>query len=84
MKKVVYKEWTEIDWDGNASLGYKCFRKSFRNGHVSVGIGNFQLIVYSYGANSENSRSSTRWRKDGAISEKEAMLMVDRNKGLYN
>lgn len=78
-------EWNLIDWDGNRSLGYKCYRKYFTNkGHVSVGVGSFKTIVYSYGANSQRSLSSTRWRPDGNhISEQEAMDEVDKNKGHY-
>lgn len=70
--------WKLIDWDGNTSLGYKCWRKEFSGGKVSVGVGEFTTIVYSYGANSHNSCSSTRWRPDGeTLSEEEAMKMVD-------
>lgn len=79
-----YNDWTIIDWDGNKSLGYKCYRKSFGRGHVSVGIGEFTHIVYSYGASSDNSLSSTRWRENGNISEQDAMAIVDKNKGHYN
>lgn len=82
--KTKYKDWTLIDWDGNIELGFKCYRKSFRNGHVSVGVGDFDHIGYSYGANSENSMSGTRKRQDRTITEIEAMQIVDRNKGLYN
>ena len=79
-----YKNWTIIDWDGNPELNLKCWRKSFRNGHVSVGIGSFYNIVYSYGANSDNSLSSTRWRKDNEhISEVDAMILVDKLNGYY-
>ena len=79
-----YVDWTEIDWDGNLSLNYRCFRKHFtKKGYVSVGIGEFTNIVYSYGANSQSSGSSTRWRKDGTISEQDAMNMVDKNKGKF-
>lgn len=84
MSKTKYTNWTIIDWDGNTSLGYKCYRKSFGKGHVSVGIGDFDLIVYSYGANSEDSLSSTRWRPNGvAISEQEVMSIVDKNHGKH-
>ena len=76
-----YTEWTLINWDENTELGYKCYRKSFGRGYVSVGVGEFTTIVYSYGASSDNSMSSTRWRKDGNISEKEAMEMIDANNG---
>jgi hypothetical protein len=80
-----YPQWTLIDWDGNPALHLKCWRKSFGRGHVSVGVGKFQNIVYSHGANSEDSLSSTRWRPDGKHqTEKEAMAMVDRNHGYYN
>ena len=79
-----YKEWTEIEWDGNRELKYRCFRKSFPYGHVSVGIGEFTTIVYSYGANSGYSMSSTRWRNNGNISEVEAMKIVDENNGKCN
>ena len=83
--KVKYKEWTLIDWDGNTSLGYKCYRKSFGKGHVSVGVGEFHYIVYSYGANSEDSLSSTRKNVTAGtiLSEKEAMDIVDANKGKW-
>jgi len=79
--KTTYKNWTLIDWDGNKDLKYKCYRKSFRNGYVSVGVGDFTSIVYSFGANSDYSMSSTRWRKEGNISEHEAMKIVDSNNG---
>ena len=79
--KTKYKDWTLIDWDGNTELGYKCYRKSFRNGNVSIGVGEFDLIVYSFGANSDYSMSSTRWRKNGSITESEAMQLVDNNNG---
>ena len=81
MKTEKYSEWTLIDWDGNRELGYKCYRKSFGGGHVSVGVGIFTSIVYSYGANSEDSMSSTRWRENGTISEDDAMRMIDKNNG---
>jgi hypothetical protein len=77
--------WTKVPWDGNPALGYECWRKPFDRGHVSVGVGSFDLIVYSYGASSEDSMSSTRWRGNGVfMSEQEAMDMVDRNGGKYN
>jgi len=77
MKKKRYKEWTLIDWDGNPNLKLKCWRKTFGRGHVSVGVGKFDLIVYSFGANSENSYSSTRKRKNRTLTEKEAMDEVE-------
>lgn len=83
MKKR-YKEWTLIDWDGNPALKLKCWRKSFGRGHVSVGVGEFTTISYSHGANSDDSLSSTRWRKSGTISEAQAMAIVDRNGGFHN
>ena len=83
MKELQYPDWTLIDWDGNRELGYKCYRKSFKRGYVSVGVGEFTNIVYSYGANSIYSMSSTRWRKDGNITEQEAMNTVDQNNGKY-
>lgn len=80
MKK--YPDWTLIDWDGNSALNLKCWRKSFSGGHVSIGAGTFLTIVYSYGADSERSLSSTRWRSNGIHqTEVEAMAMVDANKG---
>ena len=82
-----YKNWTKIDWDGNPDLKYKCYRKSFTptgKGYVSIGIGKFTSIVYSYGANSQDSLCSTRWRANGTISEEKAIKIVDRNKGKYN
>ena len=77
--KTKYANWTLIDWDGNSELGYKCWRKSFRGGHVSVGVGEFLTVVFSFGADSDNSYSSTRWNYDQpAITEQEAMDMVDK------
>lgn len=78
------QQWTLVDWDGNPELNFKCYRKKFGNGHVSIGIGKFTTIVYSYGPNSDNSLSSTRWRKDGELSVEQAMEIVDRNNGHYN
>jgi len=79
--KTKYPTWTKIDWDGNPELGYKCWRKSFGRGHVSVGCGDFNLVVFSYGANSDDSYGGTRWRKEGIISEEDAMERVDKNNG---
>jgi len=79
-----YKTWTLIDWDGNRALKLKCWRKSFGRGHVSVGVGTFYLIVYSHGADSDDSLSSTRRRGKRTLTESEAMAIVDRNKGHYN
>jgi hypothetical protein len=74
-----YPEWTLVEWDGNPALRLKCWRKSFRRGHVSVGVGKFLHVVHSHGANSDDSFSSTRWRKRGKpISEREAMRQVDK------
>jgi hypothetical protein len=84
MDKTIYPDWTFIDWDGNPELGLKCYRKSFGHGHVSVGVGEFTNIVYSYGPNSRSSLSSTRWRKDHVITEQEAMRCVDSNGGRYS
>lgn len=74
MPKTKYKTWTKIPWDGNHELNLECWRKSFGSGHVSVGIGDFKLICYSYGPNSDDSMSSTR----GNMSEEEAMNLVDK------
>ena len=78
---IKYKEWTKIPWDGNPELGLECWRKSFGRGHVSIGIGDFHLICYSYGPNSDDSISSTRNRTTGIISEAAAMRFVDYNGG---
>lgn len=79
-----FKEWTLIDWDGNPAMKLKCWRKSFRCGHVSVGVGDFLTVGYSYGPNSDSSGSSTRWRKDRIISEIEMMKLVDQYDGRFN
>lgn len=77
-----YPTWTLIDWDGNRALGLKCWRKSFRSGHVSVGAGAFLAVVFSYGANSDFSYSGTRWNYGNpVISEQHAMAMVDQTDG---
>lgn len=68
-----YNEWTLIDWDGNSSLNLKCWRKSFRKGYVSIGVGEFLDVVYSYGANSDFSMSSTRWNYDEEPISEDAM-----------
>ena len=80
-----YENWTLIDWDGTIDLKHKCWRKSFGKGHVSIGINDFLLVVYSYGANSENSLSSTRWNyENNPITEEEMKVIIDRNNGKYN
>ena len=76
--------WELIDWDGNPDLNLKCWRKKFGRGKVSIGVGAFKTIVYSYGANSDDSMSGTRQRKNGDITVEQAMEIVDRNKGKYN
>lgn len=71
-------EWTETEWDGNPALKLRCFRKRFGRGHVSVGKGDFLTVVFSFGANSDDSHSSTRWQKDAPpMSEAEAMRRID-------
>jgi len=87
MKARKYREWTLIDWDGNFALGYKCWRKSFEKGHVSIGVGEFMTINYDYGSNSHDSLSSTRARKAFYLpdqTEEQAKNMVDRNNGYHN
>ena len=70
--------WTLTNWDGNPDLRHMCWRKKFGRGHVSVGCGDFLHIVHSFGADSDNSYSGTRWRAKGPISEQEAMALVDK------
>jgi len=71
--------WKRIPWDGNPDLGFECWRKEVKSGHVSVGIGDFLHVVYSYGPNSDNSISSTRWNYDKPpISEEKMMKWVDK------
>ena len=77
-------KWELIDWDGNHSLNFKCYRKKFGRGKVSIGVGDFCFICYSYGPNSEDSMSGTRRRKEGDITVEQAMEIVDRNNGKYN
>jgi hypothetical protein len=77
--KAKYKDWTLIEWDGNPILNLKCWRKSFGKGHVSIGIGDFKVITYSHGPNSDNSLSGYRMH-----SCEESMKIADRNKGFYN
>ncbi len=80
--KLKYLNWTLIPWDGNPALNYECWRKSFRRGHVSVGVGDFLLVVFSYGPASDDSFSSTRWRKDlPPLTEEEAKRLVDSTVG---
>lgn len=83
-KTPKFKEWKRIPWDGNPDLGFECWRKSFRKGHVSVGIGpDFLSIVFSYGANSDDSFSSTRWLGESVnpMTEAEAMARIDAKDG---
>lgn len=72
--------WERIPWDGNPDLGLFCWRKKFGRGHISVGIGEFYSVVYSFGANSDDSFSSTRARAAGEAhcTEEETMREVDR------
>jgi len=84
-RKKQYPEWTRIKWGGNPALGFHCWRKSFRHGHVSVGCGDFLTVVYSYGLDSDDSMSGTRWNySETPISEKEAMRKIDSAKGRYS
>lgn len=77
-------KWELIDWDGNRALGYKCYRKTFADGHISVGVGDFTNITYSFGPNSDRSGSSTRKRvREGyVLTEQEAMQLIDEGKTL--
>lgn len=56
--------WVRIPWDGNPDLGFECWHKTFDRGHVSLGIGAFLSVVFSFGNNSDSSCSSTRWDYD--------------------
>ena len=71
--------WERVSWDGNPELGWRCWRKKFGRGTISVGCGVFPLIVHSFGANSDDSFSSTRIRvqTDTILSEAEAMKETD-------
>jgi hypothetical protein len=72
-------EWELIAWGESE---YKCWRKKFGRGHVSVGAGSCLTVVFSYGPDSDDSYSSTRWDYDRpVITEEEAMKMVDAGKG---
>lgn len=82
-EKAKFPTWTNIPWDGNPALNLRCWRKTFGHGHVSVGIGDFTTIVYSYGANSDNSLSSTRSRPHYTVNEHAAMEEIDRNGGRH-
>jgi hypothetical protein len=75
--------WSLVDWDGNPDLKFQCWRKKFGHGDVSVGVGDFEYIVFSYGANSSDSYSSTRnlVRIGVVLTEMEAMEAVDRGLG---
>lgn len=73
--------WKIVEWDGNPELKLKCWRKQFGGGYVSVGIGDFLDVCYSYGPNSDNSMCSTRWHYGRIISEKDMMDFVDSNNG---
>ena len=77
--KPIYREWTRIPWDGNPDLKLECWRKSFGRGHVSVGIGEFQTVAFSFGADSA-SYSSTRWTNydDPPLTEEAVMKDLDR------
>lgn len=75
---TTYKNWTRIKWDGNPDLGRECWRKTFGKGHVSVGIGEFHNVVFSFGAHSGQSHSGTRWNYDQPpLSEVQVMLQLD-------
>jgi hypothetical protein len=75
-------EWELIEWDGSLEVEYKCWRKKFGRGCVYVGAGDLLTVVFSYGPNSDDSYSSTRWDYDRpVITEEEAMKMVDAGKG---
>lgn len=85
--KMKYEKWTLVDWDGNPEQNYQCLRKSFRGGHVSIGIGEFKSIVYSYGPNHKDSMSSTRSRISQNMPDltmDQAMNLVDSNNGKYH
>lgn len=82
-KRVNYPEWTLTPWDGNPSLNLQCWRKSFFGGYVSVGVGEFDTVSFSYGANSDASFSSTRWRKNRVIPEQEMMNAIDEHAKKY-
>jgi hypothetical protein len=84
MPLIVWDQWTLIDWDGNPDLHYKCWRKSFGGGHVSVGVGEFLNVVYSYGPNSHRSLSSTRWNYGNPLlTPEQVMAAVDLNDGKH-
>ena len=75
-------EWERVPWDGNPDMHLECWRKKFGRGHVSVGIGEFLLVCFSYGQNSDDSHSGTRWDYDRPpISEEDMMKRVDRARG---
>jgi hypothetical protein len=83
MKK--YYEWTKIPWDGNTSLGLYCWRLSWGlRGNVSVGIGPFLNIAFSYGPDNDNSCGGTRWNYGApVITEEQAMTTINGTSGKH-
>jgi len=75
-------EWTLKTWDCDNS-GNKCWVKKFGKGEVSVGVGTFLLVNFSYGPNSDHSMSGTRWHYGTTISEQDMMNWIDENEGKH-
>lgn len=59
------------------------FYKKFGKGQVTISLNaHFRAVIFSYGANSDHSYSSTRWRPDGKHQTiLEAMQVIDSNNG---
>ena len=75
-------QWERIPWCGDPDAD-ECWVKKFRRGRVYVGIGDFTLVCYSDGANSDDSIIGTRWLYGTIISEEDMMAHIDHHNGRH-
>lgn len=69
--------WEQIEWDGNPALNnvtiFDVWRKKFRHGHVTIFYSTtfgFMYVIFSFGANSDDSFSSSLPGKDTATAKR--------------
>ena len=77
-KNASKTEWERVPWHGNPAQSRECWRRKFGRGIVYIGIGEFQAVIFSFGPDSEDSFSGTRWNYiHPPYNEEEMKCMVE-------
>lgn len=70
--------WELVQWPFNSIPKKMCWRKKFFGGTIYIGSGDFDIVTFSYGRDSDASFSSTRRRSNRVVPEAEMMQAIDK------